>query len=313
MPRPFHCLAAVSAAACLLTAPPAARAAEPAPAADAVPLTFQAPKGWTEVTRSSDRPGLWRDWTFHEGGIVHSIVLSVTRQDRLAAPSAEATAAALRSVAGVSQVTSGPVTTCGDVPAHAYAYRSDRTPDHPLIIQHLLVDVGSFVGDVSYAHPPGVADRADALDALTTLCDQQIYALRAPATWKSVGMYSPGNPGVGMFSSPAGDETLMGIAVAMPARLGAMKPASKPSGNASAVPAEADETCGTSIVHRARWRTVSEKGTYLVEAVTGYRHGARYLYTYTRGASLPADPEAERALTSFCESGATLATPAPSK
>ena len=76
----------------------------------------------------------------------------------------------------------GPSTTCGNVPAYTYTYRSDRTPNHPMIIRHVLVDIGPLLGDASYARPPDEPDRADALEALSTLCDAgAVSATPAPA------------------------------------------------------------------------------------------------------------------------------------
>jgi hypothetical protein len=311
MPGTLCRLAVLSLAAALCVAPGTAGAAD-APGPVSVRLNFQPPKDWTETKRTTERPGLWRDWLFRDGTVVHSIVMSVTREDRPAAAYGEAAAASLKSAAGVSEVTSGPSTTCGDVPAYAYAYRSDRTPGHPLMIRHLLVDVAGLVGDVSYAHPPDVADRTDALDAMSTFCDQQIYAIRPPAGWKSLGMFSPGNAGIGMFTSPDANSTLIGLAVAMPARTGALFLTSNQSKKGSTLISEGDETCGAQRIHRTHWRNASDKGVKLDEMVAAYHHGVSYLYTYTRPESSPADPEALRALTSFCDAGAALATPAPS-
>jgi hypothetical protein len=294
-----------------LTVPLAARAADSDPGASGVALNFQPPKGWTETHRTTDRPGLWRDWLVRDGAVVHSLVMSVTREDRSAIPYGERAAAAMKSLSGTSQLTSGPATTCGDVPAYTYAYRSDRTAGHPLIIRHLIVDIGPMVGDLSYARPPDAADRTDALDAMSTFCDRQIYAMRPPAAWKSMGMSSPGNPGVGAFTSPSGDATLIALAVALPVSIGTALMAPNQSKKDMTRLSEADDTCGAQRIHRARWRSTSDKGAQLVETVTGYHHGASYLYTYTRPENAPADPEAERALTSFCDAGAALATPAP--
>ena len=276
-------------------------------------LNFSPPKDWTDSTRPNDRPGVWKDWVVRDGGAVHSIVLSVTRESRPAAEYGPANVEAMKSIPGVTLLESGPATTCGDVPAFTYTYRSDRTPGHPMIIRHVLVDVGSLLGDVSYAHPPDVADRSDAVDALSTFCDQQIYAIHAPAGWKSIGMSSPGNPGVGGFTSPSGDATVIGIAVAVPARIGAMFLTPNQTKDGMTLLSEGDETCGAQRVHRTRWRQSAEKGPQLVEMVAGYHHGASYLYSYTHPESAPADTEAQRALTSFCDTGATLATPAPAK
>jgi hypothetical protein len=74
---------------------------------------------------------------------------------------------------------------------------------------------------------------------------------------------------------------------------------------------EGDETCGAVRIHRTHWRNTSDKGVQLDETVAAYHHGVSYLYSYTRPESAPADPEAQRALTSFCDAGAALATPAP--
>ncbi len=270
-------------------------------------LNFAPPKGWTDSTRPNDRPGIWKDWVLRDGGTTHSIVLSVTRENAPAAVYGAASVNFMKGVPGVTLLESGAATACGDVPAYTYVYRSDRTPGHPMIIRHLLVDVGSLLGDVSYARPPDAADRADARDAMSTLCEQQIYTPRAPAGWKSGGMYSPDNPGIGAFTSPAGDATLIALAVAMPVRLAQamLGPTSLKSG--ATLIADAEETCGTTRVRHARWRATSDKGAQLVETVAGYRHGTSYMYTYTRPESTPVDPEAERTLTSFCAETAPAA------
>jgi hypothetical protein len=296
---------------CLIAPPLAVRAADPDPAASSVTLNFQPPKGWTETHRTTGRPGLWRDWLVQDGDVLHSLVVSVTREDRTAIPYGENAVATIKSIAGISQVTSAPATVCGDVPAYTYTYRSDRTAGHPLIIRHLLVDIGPMVGDVSYARPPEAADRTDALDAMSTFCDQKVYAMRAPAGWKSMGMSSPGNPGIGAFTSPSGDGTMIGLAVAMPVRAAAALQGPTQLKNGATLISDADETCGSIHVRHARWRGDGGKGPQVVETVAGYRHGTSYMYTYTRPESTPADPEAERALTSFCDAGAALATPAP--
>ncbi len=163
-----------------------ARADEPMatdapPAVNGVTLNFVVPKGWSVVTRPTERPGYWKDWTIRDGGAVHSLVLSVTRETRRALTYGEAAIVAYKSLPNVKMLDYGPTTTCGDVPAFGYTYRSDRTPGHPLIIRHVLVDIGPGLGDVSYAHAPGVPDRPDALATLNSLCEKRIDATPVPA------------------------------------------------------------------------------------------------------------------------------------
>ena len=80
-------------------------------------------------------------------------------------------------------------------------------------------------------------------------------------------------------------------------------------GPSATVIADAEETCGTTPVRRTRYRTGSGADVKLAEVVSGYRHGTRYVYTYSRPEATPLDADAELALTSFCDAGATLAPP----
>ncbi|HTD35961.1 MAG TPA: hypothetical protein VK669_00495 [Candidatus Limnocylindrales bacterium] len=282
-------------------------------------LNFVPPKGWTDSTRPSERPGLWKSWVIVDRGTVHSLVLSVTREKTPAAAFGASNAAGIAAIPGTSNVSSGPTSVCGDVPAFQVTYRSDRTAGHPMIIKHYFVDVGPLVGDISYAHPPETAERADALDAMSTLCEQRVYAMHAPAGWRGGGIRSSDHPGVDAFTSPAGDQTLLALAVSAGISMAAkaLAPTVVTGGGASII-SDAEETCGTIHVRHARWRTnaPTSAGTpanvpQLVEQIAGYRHGVSYLYTYTRPENATADPEAQRALTSFCAPGATLATPPP--
>lgn len=303
--------------ACALAAFPLGSRAQSASDASDLRLNFVPPKAWTDSTRPSDRPGLWKSWVIVDRGTVHSLVLSVTREKTPAAAFGASNAAGIAAIPGTSNVSSGPTSVCGDVPAFQVTYRSDRTAGHPMIIKHYFVDVGPFVGDVSYAHPPETAERADALDAMSTLCEQRVYAMHAPAGWRGGGMRSSDHPGVDAFISPAGDQTLIALAVSAGVSMGAKALAPTVVTGGATMIADAEETCGTMHVRHARWRTnAAATGTpanapQLVEQVAGYRHGVSYLYTYTRGENAPADPEAERALTSFCAPDATLATPPP--
>jgi len=285
--------------------------AQPAPSGN-LRLNFAPPKDWTDSTRPSDRPGVWKDWFVRDGGMVHSIVLSVTRESRRAAEYGAASVAFMKSTAGVTLLESGPATSCGDVPAFTYTYRSDRTPGHPMIIRHVLVDVGTLLGDVSYARPPDAADRADARDAISTLCEQQIYAPRAPAGWRAGGISAAGRIGIDAFTAPAGDATVIALAVPAPISMQTKMLAPAVLASGATLVADGEETCGATRVRRTRYRTGSDADAKLTETLSGYRHGVGYVYTYSRPESTPLDPEAERALTSFCDAGATLATPAPS-
>ncbi len=195
-----------------------------------------------------------------DGSVVHSIVLTLTRESRPAATYGPASAQALTHEAGVTLLESGPATVCGDVPAYSFTYRSERTPGHPMIIRHVLVDVGSLLGDVSYAHPPEAAERADARDALTTLCEQQFYVPRVPASWRSAHITSIGQNTIDMFSAPSGGAKL--IARVAPAPAGAPPRALAPAelGAGAAMIDESDETCGTTHVRRAHYRTEVRRG-----------------------------------------------------
>ena len=308
--RPF----AVLSLACAVVAMPLGSQAQDASGGSALRLNFIAPKGWAETTRRSDRAGLWRSWALNDHGAVHSIVLSVTREESPAAAYGAANAAAIASLPGTSNVKSGEATACGDVSAFQFTYRSDRTAGHPMIIRHLFVDVGPLVGDVSYAHPPDTPERPDAVDAMSTLCEERVYAMHAPAGWRRGGLRASDNPGVDAFVSPSGDQRLIALAVRAPASMGAKALAPTVVTGGATVIADADETCGALHVRHSSWRTgASSAGTapQVVEQVAGYRHGVSYLYTYTRGESAAADRDAERALTSFCAPDATLATPPP--
>jgi hypothetical protein len=307
-------------AACAL--PSAARADDPTPAPSAAPqprsgaLNFVPPKGWTDTTRANGRPGVWRDWAIQDGSVTHSIVLSVTRESRRAVPSGDASVAMFKSLPNVKLLESGPATVCGDVPAFAYTYRSDRNPAHPLVIRHLLVDVGPMLGDVSYAHPPDVADRTDALDAMSTFCMREIYGMRAPAGWRhSVvpGLAGKDVPGVDGFTAPTGNSALIALAHADAVRLGAAVLAPTQVRAPTAVVSDAEEQCGAVRVRHAVMRTPGKDGAgpEIMETVTGYRHGATYFYSYVHPEAERTDPDAQRALTSFCDPNAALATPMP--
>ena len=309
---------AVLSLACAFAAFPVGSPAQDAPPAGDMRLNFVPPKGWTDTTMSEGRPGLWKSWRIRDGDAVHSIVLSVTRENRNAEASVRANAAALTSLAGTSNLSMGAATACGDVPAYALSYRSDRTPGHPMIIRHLFVDIGPLIGDISYAHPPETAERPDAAEAMSTLCDQRIYAMRAPLGWRGGAMRSSDHPGVDAYVSPGGDQTLIALAVSAGAGMAAKALAPTVVGGGATVIADAEESCGTTRVRHSRWRSPGTSGTgtaagapQLVEQVAGYRHGVSYLYTYTRGVAAAADPDAERALTSFCAPDARLATPPP--
>jgi len=273
-------------------------------------LNFAPPKDWSDTTRPNDRPGVWKDWMVRDGGAVHSIVLSVTRESRPAAEYGPANVEAMKGITGVTMMESGPATTCGDVPAFTYTYRSDRTPGHPMIIRHLIVDVGPLLGDVSYARPPDAADRTDARDAMNTLCEQQTYAPRAPAAWRAGRITSVGPNAIDIFTAPAGGASLMMLAIPGPPSAPRTLAVSQ-LGPGATVLADGEETCGTTPVRRMRYRTGSGAGAKLDEVVSGYRHGMRYVYTYSRPAATPLDPDAELALTSFCDANAVLATPPP--
>lgn len=311
-------LAVLVLAGCFALAPAATRADEPVVpgAANGVTLNFVAPKGWTDVTRPTDRPGYWKDWTIRDGGAVHSLVLSVTRETRRALPYGDAAIVAYKSLPNVTMREYGPTTSCGDVPAFAYTYRSDRTPGHPMIIRHLLVDIGPLLGDVSYAHAPEIADRADAVDAMSTLCERTIYAMRAPAGWSrsSVpGIRANDTPGVDGFTAPAGTAALIALATSVPVRRATeILEATRLLGPGSVL-SDAVEQCGALRVRHAVIRAPGKDGAgpRLLETVAGYRHGASYFYSYVHEESERADPDAQRALTSFCDAGATPATPPP--
>ena len=306
--------------ACFALAPAATRAEEvvppaPPPAGGAT-LNFLVPKGWTDATRPTDRPGLWKDWTIRDGATVHSLVLSVTRETRRALPYGEAAIVAYKALPNVKMLDFGPTTTCGDVPAFAYTYRSDRTPDHPLIIRHVLVDIGSVLGDVSYAHPPGIADRADAIDAMSTLCERTIFAMRAPAGWSRnavPGITAKDAPGVDGFTAPAGTGVLIALATSEPVRRSTELLAPTRLLGPGSVVSDVEEQCGALRVKHTVIRAPGKDGAgpRILETVAGYRHGANYLYSYVHPEAERADPDAQRALTSFCDAGATPATPAP--
>jgi hypothetical protein len=305
---------------CFGLAPMTARADVPAPASPAAATTsinFVPPKGWSDTSRPNERPGLWKDWSIQDGADVHSIVLSVTHETRRAAAYGDDSVAAFKQLSFVKMLDSGPTTVCGDVPAFGYTYRSDRNPAHPLIIRHLLVDIGPALGDVSYAHAPGVADRADALDAMTTLCDKQIYAMQPPAGWRrsDIPGVTPKDPrGVDGFTAPTGSGVLLALAVSNSVR-GAAAIVGPAHVNAPAVVvSDVEEQCGTLRVrhHVVRAPGLNGAGPRILETVSGYRHGATYVYSYVRPEAEAADPAAQRALTSFCDANATLATPPPS-
>ncbi|HEV2737338.1 MAG TPA: hypothetical protein VGU66_02055 [Candidatus Elarobacter sp.] len=307
--------------ACFALAPAAALAdgpatsATPPPARTAV-LNFVPPKGWADSTRANGRPGFWKDWTIADGGVVHSFVLSVTNETRRALQYGDAAIAMYKTLPNVTLLEFGPTTACGDVPAFAYAYRSDRTTEHPLIIRHLLVDIGPALGDVSYAHPPGAADRADALDAMTTMCERQIYAMRPPLAWRrsSVpGITAKEAPGVDGYTAPTGNGALIALGVADSVRHGAAALAPAQANAPATVISDAEEACGAVRVRHAVIRTPGKNGAgpEILETVSGYRHGATYFYSYVHPEAERADPDAQRALMSFCDVNAALATPAP--
>jgi hypothetical protein len=308
-------------AGCFGLVPAAARAYQPAPSVTPPPtfttsLNFVPPKGWTDSTRPTDRAGFWKDWAIQDGGVTHSFVLSVTRESRRALPYGDASVVMFKTLPNVTVLSSGPTTACGDVPAFEYAYRSDRTPGHPLIIRHLLVDIGPLLGDVSYAHPPDIADRADALDAMTTLCEKQIYAMRAPSGWRRndiPGVKANDARGVDGFSSPTGNGVLLALAVSNSVRAGAAILALSHAEPPAAVVSDAEEQCGSVRVRHAVVRAPGPNGAgpRILETVSGYRHGATYVYSYVHPEAERADPDAQRALTSFCDANAALATPAP--
>jgi hypothetical protein len=318
MPGPRRALAVLSLA-CILVAPPLGSRAQNASGGMDLRLNFVPPKGWVDSSRPNQRPGLWKSWALDDNGAVHSLVLSLTRENRPAAAYGPAEAATLQAIPGTSDVTSGPATVCGDVPAFQFTYRSDRTAGHPMIIKHYIVDVGPLLGDVSYAHPPDTPERADALDSMSMLCEQRVYAMRAPQGWRGGGMRSSDHPGVDGFISPSGDQTLIALAVSAPVSMAARATAPTVVNGGATIVADAEETCGTTHVRHSRWRSPGASGAtggagtgpQLVEQVAGYRHGVSYLYTYTRPENAAADPEAQRALTSFCAPDATLATPPP--
>lgn len=309
---------AVLSLACAFAALPLGSRAQSAADTSDLRLNFVPPKGWTDSTRPSNRAGLWKSWVIVDRGTVHSLVLSVTRENSPAAAFGASNAAGIAAIPGTSNVSSGPTSVCGDVPAFQVTYRSDRTAGHPMIIKHYFVDIGPLIGDVSYAHPPDTAERADALDAMSTLCEERIYAMHAPAGWRGGAMRSSDHPGVDGFMSPAGDQALIALAVSAGVSMATKALAPTVVTGGATIVSDAEEMCGTTHVRRARWRTngpssggAPANGPQLVEQVAGYRHGVSYLYTYSRAENLPADPEAERALTSFCAPDATLATPPP--
>lgn len=299
-------------AAALVVALPALSAAQtPPPASGGVTLNFVAPKGWTDESRPTGRPGYWKDWGIRDGANVHSLVLSVTREKLTAAPYGAAAVEYFKTAPNRTLLDSGPTTTCGDVAAFRYSYRSNNIPDHPMIIVHVLVDMGGLLGDVSYSHAPGVADRADALDAMSTLCDAQIYAMRAPEGWRRGAIMHPDKSGVDGFTPPSGHGALIALAVSSPVTNHELAPTvMKPP---STVLSDVEERCGALRVRHAVSRSLSAKGdgTEILETVAGYRHGATYFYSYVHPETEPADPQAQRALTSFCDAAATLATPVP--
>ncbi|MBV8579853.1 MAG: hypothetical protein JOZ86_04385 [Candidatus Eremiobacteraeota bacterium] len=306
--------AAAFALALMVVVPAAAHADDDSGSPTTMTLNFVPPKGWTDDTRPNNRPGLWRDWVIRDGATVHSIVLSVTREKLTAIPLGEAAVAFFKLDSAVSQVTGGPATVCGDVPAFRYQYRSDRTAGHPLVIVHVLVDVGTFLGDVSYAWPAGGAPRADALDALTTMCEQRIYAMRAPAGWRGSDVLASGpHIGVQSFVAPTGHGALVALAVSEPASDAAKMLAPAVANAGGTVLSDGEETCGAIRVRHTRMRVLGKDtdGPGIIEEVAGYRHGASYVYTYVRPEAEAADPLAQRALTSFCATDAVLATPAP--
>jgi hypothetical protein len=302
---------ALAVAGALVVAFPPASEAQTPPPSGSVTLNFVPPKGWTDESRPNGRPGYWKDWGIRDGANVHSLVLSVTREKLAAAPYRAAAVEYFKTSPNRTILDSGPATTCGDVAAYRYSYRSNVLPDHPMIIVHVLVDMGTLLGDVSYSHAPGVADRADALDAMSTLCDAQIYAMRPPDGWRRGAIMHTDKPGVDGFTAPEGHGALIALAVSSPVtnrELAAtvMKPP-------STVLSDAEEQCGSLRVRHAVSRSPKAKGdaAEILETVAGYRHGASYFYSHVHPEAEPADPQAQRALTSFCDAAATLATPVP--
>jgi len=295
---------------CALALLASAAAAADAQTPSSVTVNFEPPNGWTQRPMPS-RAGAWASWTIDDGGVQHSIVLSITPTNAPALRYGPASVEQMRALPGVTILQAGPTTACGDVPAYGFTYRSDRTAGHPLVIRHLVVDIGSLLGDVSYAHPPDIADRADAVDALSTFCDRRVYAPRAPAGWRSIAFAASGRPGVAAFMAPDGKSSLIALAARAPASKAAeaARPAELAAG--ATMIRDAQEPCGSGSVRRTTFATGSGADAKINEQVAGYRHGTNYVYVYVRPASATAEPDAERALTAFCEAGATLATPPP--
>ncbi len=300
---------AVVLAACVVVAPLLTRADDPT----AMKINFVPPEGWSDLPLPEAQgrtSGYWHDWGYRDGAVLHTLVLSATRAGQPAAAFGAAMVAAFAKTPGRTVLASGPATACGDVPAFTYTYRSDATPAHPLVIRHLLVDLGPLLGDVSYGHPPDVADRPDALDAMGSLCTQTIYAMRAPASWRGGGLRAMARPGVDAFIAPDGRGALIALALPRPpsAAAEALAPY-KLTGNATLISDEREQ-CGAIVVRRARYSAPDRSGTVqLTENVSGYRHGITYNYTYTRAITESSDADAQRALTSFCDGTAALATP----
>ena len=165
----------------------------------------------------------------------------------------------------------------------------------------------------SYAHPPGVADRSDALDAMSTFCMREIYAMRAPAGWRHdvvPGLAGKDIPGVDGFTAPDA-ETARLIALARCGHRAAgrrrrsrrRKRARRPRSSAMRKNSAAPCACGTPCYARPA-KTAPDP--QIMETVAGYRHGTTYFYSYVHPEAERADPEAQRALTSFCQPDAAL-------
>ncbi|HTW84647.1 MAG TPA: hypothetical protein VMD91_11305 [Candidatus Sulfotelmatobacter sp.] len=261
---------------------PLAAFAQPAPDQPRPEYAFDPPEGWAVSSRDAHAT-VYRIG----GGEQRHVIVIATAASSDEAAVAEAMMQTLHADTK-DVVDEGAATVCGGQAAHRWS-AIGRIEDRPVRVHLVLAPVTGGLAGVEYLHAPGVADRADAMAALDTICPAP-FAFPAIAGW-AASTSSPA--GIFVLRAPDGASSLYGSY----RRLRADRfPSVFHTDPRAVVVRSWSEPCGVGQLLRFSLR----RDSTLLEVAQGYERGYAYAFTYERTAPA-ADPAAMAVLTSICQ------------